>query len=292
MNWDNIRVFIAVNRSGSVLKAAATLGMNHSTVLRRLASLESDLKVKLFNRLSTGYEITPAGEELLEQAVQMENDAIVLQRKAASNKKSQSGKLQIALPPYGSLDLLPILARFRQRHPEIELNIDADLQLRDLGKLESEVSIRFTNNPPQHYVGHEVLRIPTKLYVSEGYLSAHKPIKRIQDVQDWLVLHMSTMPDAFENWLREINPKARIALRCNSMPSVVEAVSCDLGVSFLCEHLANEYTNLIELPLTDFNATLNVWILTHQDMRFQPRVKLFIDFMRGQLTQRYPQYVL
>ena len=288
VDWDNVQVFIAVNRLGSIAKAAESLAVNHSTVLRRLKQLEEQLNVSLFNRSTRGYEITPAGEALLEQAVAMEDSALALQRQAASQKTESSGKLAITLPPTGSLDVMPILARFRKKYPHIELNLDAQLGLSDLNKLEAEVSIRFTNEPPEDYVGVKVLDMPHHLYASKAYLAKHD-IQQLSDINDWVLISIPKMGDGFEAWVKEVNPSANIVARINSTELAAKAIDEGMGVTFLAEHMAQLY-DLQRLPLEPFSYRLGVWLLTSKDLRFQPRVKAFISFMREQLPKRYPEY--
>lgn len=292
MNWDNIRVFIHVNRLGSIAKAAERLDINHSTVLRRLNQLESELNVQLFSRSTKGYEITPAGEELLEQAVAMETHAQALQRQAASNKKESSGKLAIAIPPAGSIDLIPAMAAFRKQNPTIELNLNAQIALSDLNKLEAEVSIRFTNEPPNDYVGFKLLELPYKIYASEAYLKANPGITSIDVVPEWIIINVTGLNNDFEPWVKSLPSQPKISVRTNSTELAAEAVASDLGVTFLPEHISKKFPNIVEVPMDPFHSSIGIWIFTHQDLRFQPRVKNFIQFMRKQLPIHYPEYAL
>ena len=260
MNWDNIRVFIHVNRLGSIAKAAERLDINHSTVLRRLNQLESELNVQLFSRSTKGYEITPAGEELLEQAVAMETHAQALQRQAASNKKESSGKLAIAIPPAGSIDLIPAMAAFRKQNPTIELNLNAQIALSDLNKLEAEVSIRFTNEPPNDYVGFRLLELPYKIYASEAYLKANPGITSIDVVPEWIIINVTGLNNDFEPWVKSLPSQPKISVRTNSTELAAEAVASDLGVTFLPEHISKKFPNIVEVPMDPFHSTIGIWI--------------------------------
>ncbi|NRB40386.1 MAG: LysR family transcriptional regulator [Pseudomonadales bacterium] len=292
MNWDNIRVFISVNRLGSIAKAADLLAINHSTVLRRLIQLEDELNVKLFSRSTAGYEITPAGEELLVPALAMETQALALQRQAASSRAETSGKLDIALPPAEALEIMPLLAQFRLANPHIELNLNAQIAHSDLNKLEAEVSIRFTNNPPEDYIGFQLLSLSFKVYTTQAYLEQHGPIKRLEDIQHWVIINVAPDDGDFERGVKTLNPNCQITMRCNGTKLAAEAVSANMGVSYLPEHIASRFDNIIELPIDTFSSTIGIWILTHKDLRFQPRVKSFIEFMREKMPLHYPQYAL
>ena len=198
----------------------------------------------------------------------MESNAQALQRQAASAETESSGKLSIALPPPGSLDFMPLLTRYQSLHPELELNLNAQLGLSDLNKLEADVSIRFTNSPPEDYVGFKVLDLPNKLYASEAYLKKHKAIACVEDIEDWVIVSVPKADEGFESWVKEINPGARIPMRCNSPELAAEALSHDMGVTFLSKHLAKSYGNLREIPLDPFSFHMGIWLLTHRDLRF------------------------
>jgi DNA-binding transcriptional LysR family regulator len=290
MNWDNIRVFISIHRHGSLALAAKELGINHSTVLRRVATLERELRVQLFRRAASGYEITMAGERILDQALTMESDALALQRRAAAEEIDTAGSLNITTPPMDFLQLMPMLAAFRQQYSTIELNVDAELGLRDLDTMQADVAIRMTNDPPQNYVGREILRLPFHIYASAKYVADHGPFNSIADIADWIIVFTPAMGNIVEPWLKSINPLARIHMRINSGTAALAATELDIGACLLPQHLAETSQQLVKLPLLTIDACVGIWLLTHGDLRFQPRVRKFMDFMQQQLVQRYADY--
>ena len=288
MNWDNIKVFVAVNRFGSIGKAAKELGINHSTILRRLASLEKELSLKLFNRLSSGYEITRAGEGILEQALKMEDEANSLLREASSSEYNSSDKLIVALPPAGSLQVMPLIAAFRKQYPYIETQLNFDVALSNLNTLEAEVAIRYTNEPPENYVGLQVLNFKTRMYASKDYLNS-TPIASLKDINDWLLVDIPGLTDMVEAWIKTASPNASIAIRTNSTLMAAEAASHNMGVTFITENIAEQYTNLLPVDIDGYENDMGIWILTHQDLRYQKRIRLFFDFMKEGLKNVYSQ---
>src|SRR5579871_6501675 len=124
IDWDDVRYFLAVARGGSVRAAAERLGVNHSTVLRRIAQLEERLGAQMFERLPSGYRLTTAGEEVLEFADQMEAASNQLETRIFGRDQDARGLLRVTLAPTLATHLLmPDFADFAQRHPEIELEI-------------------------------------------------------------------------------------------------------------------------------------------------------------------------
>jgi len=121
-HWDNIRFFLAVVQNGSVRAAAIVLNVNHATVLRHVAQLEGQLGARLFDKLPTGYELTNAGEEILEYAERMAQNSADLQTRVFARDQKLTGTLRIAMPNVFATDLfMPDLAEFSRTHPEIEL---------------------------------------------------------------------------------------------------------------------------------------------------------------------------
>ncbi len=125
MDWDDLRFFAELARTGSLSAAARTLRVDHSTVARRIASLEGALGIRLFDRLPRGYELTPEGEHVREQVERLEEDVFALQRVAQGRGSGLSGTVRVSAPPaFASLFLSPRLGLLRQRHPDIVLELD------------------------------------------------------------------------------------------------------------------------------------------------------------------------
>src|SRR3954454_11563855 len=144
IDWDDVRYFLAVARGGSVRAAAARLGVNHSTVLRRIAQLEERLGAQMFEKLPSGYRLTAAGEEVLELAREMEVSSHQLETRVFGRDQSVRGLLRVTLAPNLATHLLmPDLAEFARLHPDIEMEILSSGALANLTNREGDVTIRF-----------------------------------------------------------------------------------------------------------------------------------------------------
>src|SRR3954453_16181202 len=143
IDWDDIRHFLAVARGGSVRAAAEALGVNHSTVLRRIAQLEERLGAQMFEKLPSGYRLTAAGEDVLELANQMEASSHQLETRVFGRDQSVRGLLRVTLaPPLATHLLMPDFAEFARLHPDIELEISSSGELANLINREADVAIR------------------------------------------------------------------------------------------------------------------------------------------------------
>ncbi|MDZ7683768.1 MAG: LysR family transcriptional regulator [Gammaproteobacteria bacterium] len=158
INWDHLRFFTLVAEHGSVAAAGRAARVSHATILRAMGRLESDLGLRLFDHLRTGYRLTPEGSELLEHAQRMGDEARTIVRKAQSQGDEPAGDLRIAMPEPGITDLMPLLAGFGASYPQVNLrlttqNIDATHTL-----LEADIRVAFmlTNDPPEDLVGRKI----------------------------------------------------------------------------------------------------------------------------------------
>ncbi|CAA0124748.1 HTH-type transcriptional regulator YofA [BD1-7 clade bacterium] len=290
MNWDNIRIFTAVHECGSIGKAAARLSLNHSTVLRRLDQLEQTLGVKLFVRSTSGYRMTDAAEQLLEHATTMHDSANAFHRAAAGNTEETASPIRITLSPSMATTLMRSIVKFQAQYPQYQLDVAADINLSDLSRLEADVAIRYTNNPPEHYVGRQVLSLPQKLYVSHQYLAEHPSMRDVSDIEDWVVLEMPAFGNQFEQWIESLGDKGRVSIKTNATDLAIEAVAGGAGACFLPELRAAERAELTPLDLDPFDSMLGIWLLTHKDLRYQPNIRRFMRFMAEDLQKKLPLY--
>ena len=169
MNWDDIRYFLAVSRTGSIRGAASKLDVNHSTVSRRIGQLEEQLGVRLFEKLPTGYVITPAGEEIFDLAERMEEQANTLERQIYGRDTSLTGKLRVTLPQALATHLImPDLVSFARANPGIELEIVTSYETLNLTRRQADVAIRLVyenQSPPEHLHGRRIASVYRAIYI-------------------------------------------------------------------------------------------------------------------------------
>src|SRR5579863_9065139 len=165
LNWDEFRLVKAVADSRSLVGAAESLGLNHSTVFRRLGSIETTLGAQLFERSRSGYEPTPAGEEMVTLATTMSESIIEFERHVAGRDVKPTGELRITTVDSVAVYLLgPILARFRSLYPGVHLDVILAAQNLNLSRRDADVAIRATNEPPEILVGRRIGPIRWAIY--------------------------------------------------------------------------------------------------------------------------------
>jgi DNA-binding transcriptional LysR family regulator len=280
MEWDDYRYFLAVEQSGSVLGAAKRLGVNHTTVLRRIAGLERRLGVRLFERLRTGYTPTAAGEELREAARQVEQTLIGVEHRLAGKDLQLSGAVRVTTTDtlFQSL-LLPHLLAFRIQHPQIQVQVVASHQLVNLTQREVDVAIRATNQPPDNMLGRKIGIARSAVYGARAYLAEHDCALPLAQY-DWVGLDetLAHLPEC--HWLERSIPAARVTLRVDNLLHKVAAVKAGYGIAPLLCFLAEQEPTLVRLTEPDPLFDTDIWLLGHPDLRQVARVRAFMEFIR------------
>lgn len=286
--WDDFRLVKTIAESRGLGGAAERLGVNHSTVFRRLGQLEDELGVKLFERHRTGYALTPAGEEMAALAARMEEDVSTFARKLAGQAVSPAGELRVTTNDTLLAHLLtPLFARFCTQCPDIRLDVVLANQALNLSKRDADVAIRATDDPPETLVGRRVATIAWALYGrTEDF-----PGGRVPDMLDlyersWVALGDNLAVLKAARFVRERVAPERIVYKVNTVLGLTEAVEAGIGIGPLPCFIADARAPLMRLspPNPDFSTGL--WLLTHPDLRHSARVRAFLDFMAGEIARR------
>lgn len=278
MDWDDLRTFLAVARTGSLTEAARGLGVSYSTVSRRLAALEEGLGSRLFERLAAGYKPTPVGEEMLETARRMETEFEALSRRVLGRDARLEGRVRVATTDALVTSFMPEIAAFSRRYPDIEVDLLTTPEPAELAMRETEVALLVTDRPPPNLVGRRLARLPSALYAARSYLADH-PAEAELAAHVWVGWEdgMAHIPAA--RWMRERVPHARVACRVSTGTALREALRAGVGVAYLLCFLADEDPALVRLRPPEPALETGLWLLVHEDLRATGRVRVFLDFM-------------
>jgi len=284
LDWADLQYFTAVGRSGTIAGAARALRVNHSTVLRRIASLEAALGVRLFDRLPGGYALTVAGSELNEHLAGLDEQVEAAQRRLTGRDATITGTIRLTTTDtllHGLL--MPVLARFHAAHPGVQVQVAINNSFSSLTQREADVALRGSNRPPPNLVGRRVGDIQTALYASRAYL---KSLGRHADIAAyrWVGSDESLAHLEQAKWLRRNVDEARVALRVDSLVGMVDAVAHGVGAGLLLCPLADARSELVRLAPPDPALDTQVWILTHPDLRQVARMRVFTQFVFDALS--------
>ncbi len=282
MDWDDLRVFHEIARSGSLSAAARTLGVNQSTVSRRLRAFETQAKVTLLQRSSTGYDLTSAGRDMLVHVERMAGEADALSRMLGGHDNASAGVVRLTFPLGLQSYLTPLLADFRREHSEILLDIVSSDEIVNLAQRHSDIAIRVTSNPPDSLVGRKICEISFAPYASASYLEGQAAGRAIEDM-DWLAFVRGTGEQPVLGWVAENVAEHRIVLRTRCSSTLQEAVRLGMGVGFVPCVIgqADPSLRLVGDGTIRFSASL--WLLTHEDLRKAARIRVLLDFLGSRL---------
>jgi DNA-binding transcriptional LysR family regulator len=287
VEWDDIRYFLAVARGGSVRAAAERLGVNHSTILRRIAQLEERLGTRMFERLPSGYRMTDAGDEVLELAQQMEASSNQLQARVLGRDQNARGLLRVTLAPTLATHLLMSdFSEFARRHPEVELEILSLDEPVNLTNREADVAIRVVydrNKLPPNLHGLKGPELFGAVYMSRDLLAAWRAGKhhRIR----WIVKNNIGISDwALES---EVRP-ADVPFRITTADAQIVAARAGVGMTTLPCFVGDAEPLLTRVPGSKLHMHGTLWLLTQGETRKTKRVRLFIDYLSRRLSAYTP----
>lgn len=275
--WDDLRFFLAVARSGSISGAAKQLGVNHSTVSRRINTYEKSHDVRLFDRVPTGYELTAAGEHIFHHALEIEQRVQSVERELFGRDTRLQGPVRVTCyHGIATQVIIPELGRFREQYPDIDLELIITTDVRDLSAREADIAVRGTPQPPEHLIGRKVASFVHGIYTSEAYMKRGL-------MRDELILWRND-PEVFD-WVQANYPEARVALRVDDVLSMAEAVRAGLGLARLPCH-TGDMIGLYRLPIDLPPSEWGIWILSHADLRATARVRVCREFLASVFEEK------
>ena len=287
IDWDDVRYFLAVARGGSVRAAAERLGVNHATVLRRVAQLEQRLGARLFDRLPSGYRMTGASQEVLGLAEQMEASANQLEARVLGRDQGVRGLLRVTMAPTIATHLLmPELADFARLHPEVEMSVLSLDEPVNLTNREADVAIRVVydrNTLPPNLHGLKGPELFGGVYLSRDLVAAWR--KGQADRVRWIVRENVGLPD----WAHQGEVSAaEVPFRVTNADAQIVAVRQGLGMTTLPCFVGDADPLLVRVPGTGLRMHGTLWLLTQGETRKTKRVRLFTDFVSERLMTYVP----
>lgn len=272
--WEDVRYFLALIRQGSLSAAARKLEVEHSTVARRVDALERALGLRLFDRLPRGWRLTPEGEQLVEQAVRMEDEALAFAR-AAAGASPLGGTVRISVPPsLGTVFLMPQLAARHDIWRGIELEVMGETREANLSRREADIALRL-GQPGD-------LSLAVRPLGEVGYgLYGHPDFARLPHEQwRYIGLDDSLSQTPQYQWMERFAGGAAFSLRSNDVTAMIRAAGHGLGVTTLPHYCVDEVADLIELPVEGEPVPgRSLWLVVHPDVRRSPRVRLVADML-------------
>jgi DNA-binding transcriptional LysR family regulator len=277
MNWDDVRIFLAVARSGQILAASKRLALNHATLSRRLTALEEALGTRLFIRRTNGCELTAEGEGFLASAERMETEMLTAQSRLGRT----AGTVRIGAPDgFGVSFLAPRMGRLIERHPELKIQLVPVPRAFSLSSREADIAITLERPEQGRLVSSKLTDYTLGLYASRAYLEAHgapddaealKSHRRIGYVEDLIFTpSLNFTGEVMRNW--------NAGFEISSATGQTEAVLSGAGIGILHNYIARQYADLVRV-MHDTSIQRTYWTIFHESARDLARIRIVADFL-------------
>lgn len=289
-NWDDLRFVLCLAEQKTLVGAARVIGVNHTTVLRRVAAFEKENGVRIFDRMQTGYELTHAGAELVNSARQAKDIISDLSRRLSGNDLRLEGVLRITTCDTLMGSILPeLLAGFSKKYPDILLEITTGNFVSNLAQRDADVAIRTGDEAGDSLVGRRIGDVRFGVYgqpdLARGFSANSPTCKR------WVVPDFSLGSPMLSQWLRGKIGDGAIAMKADSLFALRQAAEAGLGLVLLPCYLGDTSSKLRKIAFDGLEGlTSGLWVLTHQDLRSATKVSAFTSFAASHLKQLKPLF--
>ncbi|MDP2032236.1 MAG: LysR family transcriptional regulator [Polaromonas sp.] len=301
LEWDHFRHALAIGTAGSLAGAARLLGVNHTTVLRRLDTLEAQLGSRLFDRQRQGYRPTAAGLALLEQARYMAARADEIERQVLGHDRQLTGVLRVTTAFVVMDHLLPQpLADFARAYPGIETEVVENAFLVDLAsrhadtdqgwtRREADVAVRLSVHVAEHLVGRQLGTTQCRIYALRGAPDLPQtvtPVPVLVRDAPWVAFERDGLSRVHDHWLRQHLAQARVRVRVDIFNAKAAMLRTGIGVGVLPTFMEARHPELVAVSEPIPELAQPIWMLTHPDLRHTARVRAFMQFVGDALVER------
>lgn len=284
MSWDDLRYLLAVARHGTLLGAAASLGVVHTTVGRRLTTLEERLGVRLFDRTPEGFIPTAAGEDLAAVAERLEGEVLSAEGRVLGRDAQLRGELRVSTADILFHGFERAFTSFMVRYPSIELTVITSNEPVSLTRHEANVVLRLSNAPPEHLTGRKLGHVQFAVYAGDTLLERIGEDAPLSEFP-WIGWDARQDFRWFDAWLARNAPGARIVLRLeNDAVLRAHAIRAGIGVQILPCFLADPDPHLHRIAPLDETFKLDLWLLTLPELCTNSRIRAFMDHMADALS--------
>lgn len=290
-DWDDLKFILSVGRNGSLALAARELGVNHSTVSRRIAQAEQRLGVKLFNRMQTGLSPTQAGQEACASAEKIEQDIFDLSRTIAARDAVLKGPLTITAPQLLiEAQIADIADKFIAQYPGIDIVVNASNEILNLHKREADIAIRVSNHPAEGLYGRVAARQKRGFYGSHEYLARYKERAESSNPEiDYVAF--SWWGDKPLKDLQQYFSHVRTSVVVDDMIAMQSMVRAGLGIGRMPCFVGDGDPKLTRVPELALEPYLDIWVLSHPDLKHNARVRRFMSFCADEIKKRQAFYL-
>lgn len=288
LSWSDFHTIWVVSQHGQLAKASVALAVTHATLLRKLATIETRLGTRLFDRERGQYTLTQAGEEIVTAAEEFAPVAREAELRVLGQDMHPSGHVRVTTVGL-LIDYLlpPLLAQFASAFPDVQIELAASRDLLSLARRDADVAIRITDTVPDWLVGRQLAKLSFKIYGLKrvGFTPAPSPIAELIEQRRWISFERDSQHLKFDRWLHRNVPDTNVCLRVDNFGHALSMVKAGLGIALLPAFLERTCPEI--QPLSDCIDELRtpLWVLTHQELRNAMRIKVITSALGPALKQ-------
>lgn len=294
IDWDDLRFVLAVARAGSALRAARALGVNQTTVTRRIGHIQAAIGAELFECRQSGHVLTPLGRIVAAGAERIEAEVLSLQSAIDAQQRLFTGSVRFTSSEvYANWIVAPFLRSFRQQYPGVTVELIADDHRFDIARGEADVALRASSRPEGG--GVVAQRLPDAGWTA--YCScAYAEERGLPADAEGFAGHLIVLVDGWMTrlaafaWLTRVGRHATVSTRSNSLTSLLSAVKAGLGIGMLPCFVGDVEADLVRClpPIPELNA--EVWLMVREDVRHAPHVRAFVDCLAAHMVAQRAQH--
>lgn len=279
LDWSDLRYIVAVARSGSAAAAARSLGISHSTVVRRIQTFESTHNIRIFDHLSSGYRLTEKGEIFLEAAIAIDTAVSDLKRKIVGGQDDLTGNIRITTPDGLYPVLLDVLVDFHRFYPNITVDLNISNHRLNLKNMDADIAFRPSPHSTPNLVSVEVSTLAFSIYGKETLIRNGK-FRNIHKAP-WIGLGAPLTESPPARWLREFISIELVKMRCNSFVAAQGLAEQGVGYAILPCYLADRSSKIQRVVAEPMNISTKIWLIAHSDILRAKRVLICMNYLEN-----------
>lgn len=281
-NWNDLRAFLAVARTARLTTAAVRLGMDHTTVGRRIAALETGLGARLFDRSPQGYALTPHGERLMPTAERIESLTLTAAADLGEADQAVTGVVRIGAPEgFGSYVLAPLLAPLADAHPGLDIQLVAISGVLSLSKREADIAVTLSAPREGRLVSRKLTDYGLSLYAAPSYLNARPPIRTRADMQGQrFVGYIEDLLYSPElDYMQAPDVDIHVSVQSSNLIAQLQATLAGAGLCVLPDFIATKEPGLVRVLPDGVHLERSLWLVVHADLRNLARIRVVTDMI-------------
>ncbi len=289
MDWNALKVFLAITESGSLTAAARKLKISQPTLSRKLGNLEQSLDSQLFQRLPRGLVLTEAGESIMQTVQQMENQALNVEKNLTGQNLRLEGNVRLTTTEFiGNFWVTEDLLSFREHYPGISVNLQVDMQVINLVRREADIAVRLGRPDQPDLIAKKLGTFVSYLGASKSYLKENGTPRVFEDLKDHYAIGYSPdMPqNIYTQKLYSHFHRENILFTSNSLNTTYEAINNGMGIGIIPDIAATKYPDIQYLLRDKHHLELEVWLVTHAEIQHSARIRALYDFLTENLSRR------